>query len=57
MMVDSVADIQVRKEGAYLSVPAKVGIVLFFIAWYITNDIKDATLILFAHALLHWALA
>lgn len=57
MMVDSVADIQVRKEGSYLSVPAKVGIVLFFIAWYITNDIKDATLILFAHALLHWALA
>lgn len=52
-MIDSVADIQVRSERALFSVPAKVGLVLVLLVWYLTRDIKLTLTVGVAHGVLH----
>ena len=53
MMVDSVADIEVRRERAWLSVPAKVGLALVLLVWYLTRDLKLTLAVGVAHGVLH----
>jgi len=53
MMVDSVADIEGRQQRALLSVPAKVGLILVLLVWYLTRDIKLTLAVGVAHGVLH----
>jgi hypothetical protein len=50
-MIDSVADIAVR-EQKFPNKSIKVGVLLFFIMFYITRDIKMSSFVLLAHAIL-----
>lgn len=52
-MIDSVADIQVRREHALLSTPAKVGLVLVLFVWYLTRNLKLTLAVGVAHGVLH----
>ena len=51
MMVDSVADIAER-EQKFPNKSTKVGILLFFIIYFVTRDIKLSAMVLLAHAVL-----
>jgi hypothetical protein len=53
MMVDSIADIEVRRERALLSVPAKVGLALVLLVWFMTRDIKLTLAVGVTHGVLH----
>ena len=53
MTVDSIADIEVRREHTLLSVPTKVGLVLVLLVWYLTRDIKLTITVGVAHGVLH----
>jgi len=49
MMVDSVAD----RERALLSVPAKVGLALVLLVWFMTRDLKLTLAVGITHGVLH----
>jgi hypothetical protein len=51
MMVDSVADIAER-EQKFPNKSTKVGILLFFIMYFVTRNVKMAGMVLLAHAVL-----
>jgi len=53
MMVDSIADIELRRERALLSVPAKVGLALVLLVWYLTRDVKLTLAVGVTHGVLH----
>lgn len=50
---DSVADIGVRRDRALLSVPAKVGLALMLLIWYLTRDLKLTLIVGVTHGVLH----
>ena len=52
-MIDSVADIEGRQHRALLSVPAKVGLILMLLVWYLTRDLKLTVTIGVTHGVLH----
>jgi hypothetical protein len=49
-MEDSVADISLRHK---MSAPAKVGLALLFITYFVTKDVKQTLMIVFAHFIFH----
>lgn len=49
MMVDSVAD----RERSLLSVPAKVGLALVLLVWFMTRDLKLTLAVGITHGVLH----
>jgi hypothetical protein len=51
--IDSVADIGVRRDRALLSVPAKVGLALMLLVWYLTRDLKLTLIVGVTHGVLH----
>lgn len=53
MNTDSVADIEVRRERALLSVPVKVGLALMLLVWYLTRDLKLTLAVGVTHGVLH----
>lgn len=53
MMVDSVADIEGRRQRAWLSVPAKVGLALMLLVWLMTRDLKLTLIVGVTHGVLH----
>ena len=53
MNTDSVADIEVRRERALLSVPAKVGLTLMLLVWLMTRDLKLTLAVGVTHGVMH----
>jgi hypothetical protein len=53
MNTDSVADIEVRRERALLSVPAKVGLTLMLLVWFMTRDLKLTLAVGVTHGVMH----
>ena len=51
MMVDSVADVAER-EQKFPNKSTKVGILLFFIMYFLTRDIQMSAMVLLSHAVL-----
>jgi hypothetical protein len=52
MMVDSVADVAERQQK-FPNKSTKVGILLFFIMYFLTRDIQVSAVALLAHAVLN----
>lgn len=50
-MTDSIADVAAREQN-FPNKSTKVGILLFFIMFFVTRDIKMSSLVLLAHAVL-----
>lgn len=50
-MIDSVADIAQRQAG-FPNKSTKVGVLLFFIMYFVTRDLQAASVALLAHAVL-----
>lgn len=50
-MIDSVADIAERQQK-FPNKSTKVGVLLFFIMYFVTRDLQASALVLLAHAVL-----